>query len=264
MNLESIMKKLSEKYGFLINKLADEISRAPSGSLYCKKEQSYFKWYHLTENGKKRTYIPKREEAFAASLASKMLKQKQLDDLKKEKYSIDQYLRHHNFGFSKEEYFLNNANDKLRRLVSLSHQNFDNKYDEWQNENFQTNSYKPELKRIRTLRGDLVRAKSEAIIADYLFQQHIPYRYECALNIDGHIIYPDFIVIHPITGDYFIIEHFGLMDDREYFSKYIEKMHIYAKSGYYPDFNLICFYETEYSPLNSAIVSNRLGFFLNI
>ena len=110
----------------------------------------------------------------------------------------------------------------------------------------------------------MVRSKSEAIIADYLFQHNIPYRYECAVTLSGQTIYPDFIIIHPLTGDYFIIEHFGLMDNPDYYSRYLDKMQLFAKSGYYPDYNLICFYETENSPLNSAIVSNRLGYFLCI
>lgn len=264
MTLETIMKKISEKYGLLIDKLTDEIALAPAGSLYCKKEKDHFKWYRISDTERKRTYIAKKDINLAVSLASKMLKQKKLEDIRKEKYAIDQYLRHHHFSPSKEETFLNHANSEFRRLVSLSYKCIDKRYDEWQYAPFQSNPYNPEHKRIRTLRGDLVRSKSEAMIADYLFLHNIPYRYECVLVLNGHTIYPDFIVIDPLTGDHFIIEHFGMMDDKEYFSKYINRMQIYADADYYPDSNLICFYETEKCPLDSATVSNKLDFFLNI
>ena len=263
MTLESIMTKLSKKYELLIVKLSKDLEALPSGSLYCKKEKAYFKWYHIIDD-KEKLYISKNNENLAKSLALKMITQKRLEDVKKEKYAVDQYLRHHNHDQSKEEKFLNNANCELRRLVSLSYIPINRRYENWQNADFPTNTYKPELKRIRTLRGDLVRSKSEAIIADFLFQHQIPYRYECALSLNGHTIYPDFIVIHPVTGEQFIIEHFGMMDNCEYFSRYLEKIQIYAKSGYYPDSNLLCFYETADNPLNSAIVANKLEYFLNV
>ena len=60
---------------------------------------------------------------------------------------------------------------------------YDQIAEEWQSKTFKTNSYKTENKIYDTRRGEKVRSKSEAIIADMLFEMGIPYHYEYPLRL---------------------------------------------------------------------------------
>ena len=77
------------------------------------------------------------------------------------------------------------------------------------------NAYPSEQKIHKTARGDVVRSKSEVIIATLLYETGLKYWYE--RNIAG--LYPDFTVIHPLREEYIYIEHCGHIDAKEIESK---------------------------------------------
>jgi UvrD-like helicase C-terminal domain len=69
----------------------------------------------------------------------------------------------------------------------------------------------------RTERGDLVRSKSELVIADKLFARGIEYSYEQPLVLpNGRVRYPDFTIADHARGVTFYWEHLGLLDDPGY------------------------------------------------
>lgn len=67
----------------------------------------------------------------------------------------------------------------------------------------------------RTLSGDWVRSKSEVIVANILFDRHIPYEYEKMLYApDGSCYLPDFTVTW--NGVEYYLEHLGMLDTEDY------------------------------------------------
>ena len=82
-----------------------------------------------------------------------------------------------------------------------------------------------------------------------LYQKKIPYRYEYQLQLGEHIVYPDFTLRHPSTGNFYYWEHFGQMDNPEYYTKACSKMQLYISHGYIPTINLITTFETQKHPL---------------
>lgn len=82
----------------------------------------------------------------------------------------------------------------------------------------------------KTLRGEYVRSRAEALIADRLFYMNIPYRYEMALNINGITIHPDFTIINPLNGQYVYVEFLGL-DTPEYNESWQRKYNLYKSAG---------------------------------
>ena len=46
-------------------------------------------------------------------------------------------------------------------------------------------------------------------------------------------------------GKLVVWEHFGLMDQKEYRQKTIDKLHFYMQHGFFPSDNLICTYEHD-------------------
>lgn len=87
----------------------------------------------------------------------------------------------------------------------------------------------------RTERGDLVRSKSELVIADKLHARGIVYAYEQALELEpGRVRYPDFSIVDHARGVTFYWEHLGLLDDPEYRARWARKEKEYRRADILP------------------------------
>ena len=88
----------------------------------------------------------------------------------------------------------------------------------------------------RTKRGDLVRSKSEVIIANELLTQGIDrYEYEEALPLpDGRTRYPDFTIVDDDTGARFYWEHLGLLQNPDYQARWNRKLQAYRDASILP------------------------------
>jgi hypothetical protein len=87
----------------------------------------------------------------------------------------------------------------------------------------------------RTERGDLVRSKSELVIADKLHARGIDYAFEQPLALEeGRVRYPDFTIADHARGVTFYWEHLGMLDDPGYRSRWERKRQEYAKAGIKP------------------------------
>ena len=84
----------------------------------------------------------------------------------------------------------------------------------------------------RTERGDLVRSKSELVIADKLLARGIDYAYEQPLVLaNGRIRYPDFTIEDHARGVSFYWEHLGMLDDSGYRDRWEAKRAEYLECG---------------------------------
>ncbi len=88
----------------------------------------------------------------------------------------------------------------------------------------------------RTKRGDLVRSKSEVIIANELLAQGIDrYEYEAPLTLlDGKTWYPDFTILDDDTGARYYWEHLGLLHNPDYETRWNRKMGEYRDARILP------------------------------
>ena len=77
-------------------------------------------------------------------------------------------------------------------------------------------------RRLQTLSGDLVRSKSEVIIANILYVNHIPFTYERPLFApDGSWRLPDFTI--DWHGRFYYWEHLGMLDRDDYEQDWLAK-----------------------------------------
>ena len=84
----------------------------------------------------------------------------------------------------------------------------------------------------RTERGDLVRSKSELVIADKLYGRGVEYVYEQPLVLpNGHTRYPDFTIADHARGVTFYWEHLGMLDDPGYRARWEKKREEYLELG---------------------------------
>ena len=99
----------------------------------------------------------------------------------------------------------------------------------------------------KTVRGELVRSKSEVIIANMLYSKGIEYEYEKELDLgeDG-IRIPDFTIDDAESGACLYWEHCGMMNDPSYRGRWENKKALYQKHGIIEGKNLIVTYD-EYN-----------------
>lgn len=191
-------------------------------------------------------YIPKSERNLAEQLAIKKYLTQVEQDCIQEKRAIDYYLRHH--VPSKAEELLTNK-PGYQELLSSYFKPQSQIVEDWMKYPFKKNPKYPENKIHKTSSGNAVRSKSEALIDMVLYTNKIPFRYECALELDNVTIYPDFTVMHPKTGKIIYWEHFGRMLDSKYNKNIGDRLQTYINNGIIPSLNLITTYETQEHPL---------------
>jgi len=119
-----------------------------------------------------------------------------------------------------------------------------------------------------TVNGEHVKSKSELIIADRLERAGVPYHYEEALPLAEEklgqfmVWYPDFKVLNTRTGKEYWWEHFGMMDNPDYFATIKYKLMVYAMNDIFMGDNLIVTLETTRSQLNTEYVDAIIRHYL--
>ena len=114
----------------------------------------------------------------------------------------------------------------------------------------------------QTNRGEMVRSKSEKIIADALNKYNVPYQYEPLLELGYSTIFPDFVVLNVRTRKTLYWEHLGIVSDIEYATKNFKKIQNYEKHGYLLGKNLITTMESEDIPIDVKLVERKIKEFL--
>lgn len=233
-----------------IRSLQTQINDLPTGNFFCSRNDKRYKWFR--SDGEKQIYIPKKERALAEKLAVKKYLSLQLEELQQEKKAIAFYLRHHHTSPQAKQLLAHPEYQKLLKpYFSLS-----DDFASWVTSPYNHNPLHPEHLIHKTISGNLVRSKSEMLIDMILYTNRIPFRYECGLQLGEAITYPDFTIMHPITGKIYYWEHFGLMDVPEYCQKAESKLHLYISHGILPSLQLITTYETKNQPLEPSLVES--------
>ena len=86
----------------------------------------------------------------------------------------------------------------------------------------------------RTARGEMVRSKSEVIIADHLANNDVEYGYEQPLTINGITKYPDFTIEDMESGLTFYWEHCGMLHVPSYRDRWKQKRGWYRAHNILP------------------------------
>lgn len=108
-----------------------------------------------------------------------------------------------------------------------------------------------------------MRSKSEIIIANMLFQNNIPYVYECPYFFDGEILHFDFTALSTIDYETeVIVEHQGMMDLNSYQGKYMHTLITCLSNGLVPNVDIFFTFDDMYGDFDSRqiwdIIKTRL------
>ncbi len=243
-----------------ISHLQTELKKYPDGHLICSKNQSRCKWYQ--SDGHNKVYIPKSNRHLAEQLSVKKYLSLLLEDLKNEQRAIEFYLRHHKTNVGRAEKLLTDTSE-YQNLLKPYFTPLSQELSDWIHAPYEHNLLYPEQLIHKSISGNFLRSKSEAIIDMLLFVNKIPFRYECSLVLGEVTLYPDFTIRHPHNGTTFYWEHFGLIDNASYSANAFSKLQLYATHKIYPSIQLITTYETKEHPLTTDTVEKIISdFFL--
>jgi len=239
--------------------LEGALKNLPEGKLTCTRngrEGQYVKWYVGAE--KDREYLPKSKRVLAEKLALRRLYTAQLNQLRQESKLMKEYEL-----FQEENVYSNEIKnlisqespyyELLKNSIGSCREN-DAYIKMWQEEGYQTNCAHPEHLQHKSLKGERLRSKSEVIIANALYMNRIPYRYECELELGEVKLYPDFTILHPETLEVYYWEHFGMMSQTAYREKSAQKLRLYGEYEIFPFHRLITTYESELEALDSELI----------
>ncbi len=249
MDRNELLRRKKELDGIL--RLCEEsIAKMPSGNLRISKDGNKVKYFHVVEKGDTHgKYIRKQDVKLAEMIAQRDYYTKVAEEAKREIKAIDMYLK--NMSDIKVEDVFDSLNGYRQALVNpviLSDKEYARR---WENETFKTNPFESGERVYETKKGEKVRSKSEAMIADMYFELGIPYRYECEVALyNGKVKYPDFTLLKISERKLIYHEHMGMLEDDFYRKNNLIKLNEYSKSGIFCCDNLIISFETEYAPLN--------------
>ena len=273
-----------EKANKIIDKQLQNLTNVPEGCLKYQNVKGKTYYYHQfveTENeilknsnkyntntadnniSKVKIEYIKRDSTLAKELANKQyytkLKVTVRNNLNQLKRFINKYQE------NKIDEIYDSLSDERKRLVTPLQLSIKEQVRIWDEEEYEKNNSYPENLRYETDQGDLVRSKSEVIIANILYKHRkdIIYKYEKPLSlvIDGRErqVHPDFSIINIHTGRITYWEHAGLMDDAHYATEFVRKMNAYVYNGLIPGKDVIVSYETQELPLDIGVVKKMVN-----
>lgn len=233
------VKAVCERIDYLnsiLNKVTESLKTAPAGKLRIKRKNGFVRYYvreneHDT-NGK---YLPKTETALIKQLAQKEYCEKLLRSVERELSALESLvdsLSAKVTGFDKVyESVSAKAREQLPPIMLP-----DRYFAEcWQLQQYEPSHYYEEEKKYDTDRGEKVRSKSEALIANLLYSEGVPYKYECPLILGGHRIYPDFTLLDIRRNRELYWEHFGMIDDPVYAANAVRRISAYNVANGMPE-----------------------------
>ncbi|MBR3143556.1 MAG: hypothetical protein IKF09_10465 [Clostridiales bacterium] len=245
---------LTERYNLLSNtldKLKNEAKSFPEGRVYVKHQEN--RYYYYLVNGDNEKYINKNNSDTIHALVQKAY----VNDVIKASECEMKLIRNILNGYcadAPEELFKNLPEARRKYASPVC---FGNRFAyDWANEHYDRS---PVTGGYITMKGDKVRSKSEVIIADRLWLNGIPYRYECPLMVNGKIIHPDFTVLRLSDNKLIYHEHCGMADKNDYAENMVTRINDYNKEGIYLGDRLFLSFETSSTPLDVSVIDNLIN-----
>ena len=164
---------------------------------HSKRKNNNFQYYLINKNGH-RTYIKKKEMDKARKLAQREYDEDVLNIAKTQMYRATQFLKLYDFSALEKTYA--NLSDAKKPLVEPVIMPIDQYICEWRKAHPGEQNSFPYEEEITTNRGEIVRSKSEKIIADLFNKYDVPYVCEPEVRLfNGKCAYPDFVILNKRT-----------------------------------------------------------------
>ncbi|MBQ9701134.1 MAG: hypothetical protein IJV71_11030 [Lachnospiraceae bacterium] len=202
-------------------------------------------------------YIKKSEIDIAKRIAQRDYNEKLRKKAEERVRVIEKFLKDYERTSLKELY--KKTSDYRKELIYAPIISDEEYIKQWLEVPYKGKNFDEDMPEIYTDRGERVRSKSEKIIADKLHSLGIPYRYECPIMLSGNVkVYPDFTILKMPERNEVYLEHFGMMDDRDYVDKVLYKLSTYERNRIYIGVNLFFTYETSKATINTRALDELI------
>lgn len=243
--------------------------KLPQGRLRINNNKGVVEYYQITEkNDTRGKYLKKSDKEFISKLAQGEYIDKQLKSAECELKDIEKIvksLKRIKSKLYRSDNVYSSMIPERQKLVApiliSEHEYVEN----WEKEEYKRNEYRSEEKVYSTKKGDMVRSKSEVLLADMYYELGIPYRYEAELRLNnGRTVYPDFTVLDVANRREIYHEHMGLLDDEEYRYHNLRKIEEYRKNNIFAGKNLFITHEASGCPLNIREIEKCIKWLLDV
>lgn len=248
--MESMYSR-EEKLSRILKASAEILQSMPEGKIRISSHKGIARYYHVVdeEDSNSGQYIRKSDMTLIRQLAQKGYLSKIVASAESEMTVIRRMIKSYPKVVPETVYY--DLCPERKELVAPLFLNDTDYVEWWMSETYRSNPIEPEEKCYETKRGDLVRSKSEAMIADAYFDLGIPYKYEYPIDVgNGVTRFADFAVLDIRSRKVYYHEHLGLLDRPDYLKKNMKKLKDYRAIGIFTSKNLILTMETEDHPLN--------------
>lgn len=270
-NMQDGKDRITVEELYKIIRMAEkDIDSAPPGILYAIQKGNKYQYY-CRQDGKPRVYLKRSEDDIARKLAQKEYAQKVYKMAKHDIRVLEIADKLH----YRRDYFCcsQKITDGKQSIIDPYIYDDTAYADAWENDKREFKESRKDTRAhalsdaeedaVMTDRGEIVRSKSEKIIADKLYRAGVPYIYEFPVNLNGiGYVRPDLYVLNVRTREDFYWEHFGMMDNPEYSGNAVRKVEMYEKNGIFPGRSLILTYETSDHPISSRIIDEIIAEYL--
>ena len=267
--MQTILAELREKENYLRKSIAiveEQLKEAPDGRLVIDHKQEHPQFYICMKERQnkyyRRKYLKKSEADLASLLAQKDYNQRLISEAKKQlshiSSAIDLLQNDQSLSL-----IYGNLSKIRKELVNPVIPDNELYIRLWESVSYTPGYFDKDVSTFETERGEIVRSKSEKILADKFYLMNIPYRYEYKITFqNGQSRRPDFMLLNVRTRKEFFWEHAGMMDNPSYMDDFVSKINLYETNGIIQGKNLIITYETSKIPLNMRTVDKLIKTYL--
>lgn len=250
------LETLSEIF---ISELEDTLKSIPqkkhASNLLVKKEGHGFKFYEKFPKSRKLKYLSKKTQM---QRIKDLAQEDYFEEVEKETRELLKFMKLFVQGLKSKsdplEVYENLPEPRKEHVCRLSTTDVE----KWKDKYRALPYYLPlklwkkvkEDNKIEACNGTMVKSKSESLIIKVFEELGIPYVYEYPLKANGEWYFPDFRVLNTRTGEEYVYEHFGGLDDTDYINKNLfKKLKDYLTVGIGKEKKLVYTFENHDHPL---------------
>ena len=255
INLRNEIESRYNLIQLIEEKTKDALNQLPEGRIKIKKRDQDTNYYLVVGDNKEK-WLKKDNKELIESLIQKNYLQKVNRAAEKEIEKLKQVLKTYPKTVAEEVY---EHLPKERKMFVKPIVPTDDQFRErWESQTYPVKPVKEGMPVFKTLKGDLVKSKSEVLIADRLFANGIPYKYECPINVGGIIFHPDFTILRMSDRKILYLEHCGKVGDAEYAEDMVSRANRYSLAGIMQGDSLFFTFETSKTPLDTEVIDKMI------
>ncbi|MCR5593986.1 MAG: hypothetical protein K6F79_09610 [Saccharofermentans sp.] len=264
MKKDIALESLKERLVFLekvVSEADKQLKKSPPGRLRIQRQGNSVAYYCVQNSKEFKDNNGQRIDNSNRNLIAALAQKSYINNVRRYAVAEAKAIRWLLDGYPKKtvESALDNIKgDRLKLLqpVALSDEEYVKK---WIAKPYTPKGFSETDPNFKTLKGDRVRSKSEQIIADRLFVNNVPYKYECPIMVGNKLFHPDFTVLKIKERKVIYWEHCGIMDKQSYSDYAVNRFNKYSKQGIIIGDNLIATFETDNNPLDTETVDNLIN-----